>query len=233
MMKLTPSLILIALFSAACGTAPVADPEPTVVPSRSVAQANTHIVEAAAEKARIEAEFRAQEQICYKRFFTNNCLDLANEERRIALAGVKARDNEAQHFLRQNALDVRDAEIAQNEAEFAKKEADLAVMPPRVAPQVKPLPPPKPSTIAARKARQAEREQAAVAREAANAGKRADKVAAFEKRQADAARRQQEVTQRQAARAKKAADKAASDAAAAATAATAATAAKQAAEAKQ
>lgn len=226
-MKLTTSLILIALVSAACGTAPVADPEPTVVPSRSVADANTHIVEAAAEKVRIESEFRAQEQICYKRFFTNNCLDLANEERRIALAGVKARDNEAQHFLRQNALDVRDAEIAQNEAEFAKKEADLAVMPPRVAPVVKPLPPPKPSTLAERRARQAAREQKAVARDAANAGKRANKVAAFDKRQADAVQRQKAVTQRQAERAKKAADKAASDAAAAAEAA------KRAADAKQ
>ena len=223
--SLSATLTALAFFAAGCGTAPVADPEPVIAPSRTVAEANAHIVEAATEKTRIENEYLAQEQVCYKRFFTNNCLDLANEERRVALGGQKAKDNEAQHFLRQNALDVRDAEIAKNEAEFAQKEADLAVMPPRVPSVVKPLPPAKPSTLAQRKARQAAREQAAAAKEAANAGKRAAKVDAFEKRQAMAAQRQKDVAQRQAERAKKAADRAAADAATAADAAKAAAAA--------
>ena len=217
--SLSATLAALAFFAAGCGTAPVADPEPVIIPSRTVAEANAHIVEAAREKTRIENEYLAQEQVCYKRFFTNNCLDLANEERRVALGGQKAKDNEAQHFLRQNALDVRDAEIAKNEAEFAAKEANLAVMPPRAPHVVTPVPPPKPSNVAERKARQAARVQAAAAREQAEAGKRAAKVEAFEKRKVDVAQRQKEVAQRQAERAKKAADRAASDAAAAADAA--------------
>jgi colicin import membrane protein len=218
-MKLMTSLLLTALLAAGCGTAPVADPDPVIVPSRTVAEANAHIVEAAAEKKRIEDEYLAQEIVCYKRFFVNDCLDAANEERRVASAAQTLKDNEAQHFLRQHALDVRDAEIARNEAEFAAKEADLAIMPPRQAPKVTPVPPPKPSTLAARRAKQAAREQAAAAREAANAGKRADKVAAQEKRRAQSEQRQKDVAQRKAERAKKQADKAASDAAASAAAA--------------
>ena len=76
-MKLTTYLIIPALLLAACGTAPVADSEPVITPSRTVAQANASIVAAAAEKARIENEFLAQEVVCYKRFFVNNCLDEA------------------------------------------------------------------------------------------------------------------------------------------------------------
>jgi colicin import membrane protein len=229
-MKLITSLLLTAFLAAGCGTAPVADPEPVVTPSRTVAEANAHIVEAAREQKRIEDEYLAQELVCYKRFFVNNCFDDANEQRRVASAVQTLKDNEAQHFLRQHALDVRDAEIAQNEAEFAAKEADLAVMPPREAKKVTAVPPAKPSTLAQRREKQAAREQAAAAREAANAGKRADKVAAQEKRRAQSEQRQKEVAQRKAERARKQADKAASDAAA--SAAAAADAAKRAAEKK-
>jgi colicin import membrane protein len=227
-MKLLTSLLFTAFLAAGCGTAPMADPEPIINPSRTVAQANARIVEAAREQARIEDEFLAQQIVCYKRFFVNNCLDDANEQRRIAAAAATLKDNEAQHFLRQNALDVRDAEIARNEAEFAKKEADLAVMPPREPAKVSDVPPPKPSTLAQRRAKQQAREQAAAAREQANAGKRAEKVAAQEKRRAQSEQRQKEVAQRKADRAKKQADKAASDAADAA--AMAADAAKRAAQ---
>jgi hypothetical protein len=221
-MKLMTALIAMAMLAAGCGTAPVIEPEPIVTPSRSVAEANAHIVEAADEQKRIDDEFLAQQIVCYKRFFVNNCLDDANEQRRVASSAVTAKDNEAQHFLRQNALDVRDAEIARNEAEFAQKEADLAVMPPRTPHAVTDVPPPKPSTAAQRKARQAERERAAAAREAANAGKRAASVAALAERQAKSEARQKEVAQRKAERLKKQADKAASDAADAAAAAAAA-----------
>jgi len=229
-MKLTIPLIFLALLAAGCGTAPVTDPEPVIVPSRTVEQANAHIVEAATEEARIENEYLAQQLVCYKRFFVNNCLDQAREERRIALNGTTAKDNEAQHFLRQNALDVRDAEIAKAEAEFAAKEANMAVMPPREPREVTPAPAPRPRSVPQRKARQAEREQAAAARQQADAGKRAASVADFEKRKADAAQRQKDVAVRKADRAadqaRKAADKSAADAAAAADAAKKAAAAK-------
>lgn len=218
-MKLTASIFIAALLLAGCGTAPVADPEPVIPPSRTVEEANAHIVAAAAEEARIDDEYLAQELICYKWFFVNNCLDEAKEVRRIGLIGTTARDNEAQHFLRQNALDVRDAEIAKSEADFAAKEANLAVMPPRTPPVVTPMPPAKPSSVPQRKARQAQKEREAAARAEADAPKRAASVADFEKRKADAAERQKIVAQRKADRAaeqaKKAADKAAADAAAA------------------
>lgn len=222
-MKLTTSLIVLAVFAAGCGTAPVSDPEPIIGPSRTVEQAKAHITEAATEEARIENEYLAQQLVCYKRFFVNDCLDAAKEERRIALNVTTAKDNEAQHFLRQNALDVRDAEIAKAEADFAAKDANMAIMPPREPRTVTAPPPPKPSTVPQRRARQAEREQAAAARTQAEAGKRAASVADFEKRKAESAQRQKDVATRKAERAadqtKKAAEKAAAEAAAAADAA--------------
>jgi colicin import membrane protein len=212
-MKLTTLLIIPALLLAGCGTAPVLDPEPAITPSRSVEQANARIVAAAAAEVRIENAYLAQEVVCYKRFFVNDCLDDAKEVRRLALAVTNVQDNEAQHFLRQNALDVRDAEIARNEAEFAAKEANLALMPPREPKAVTAVPPPKPSSLAARKAKQAARAQAAAARAEAEAPKRAAGAAELEQRKADSAARQKVVAQRKAERAadnaRKAAEKAA------------------------
>jgi len=225
-MKTTPLLVVAALLLAACGTAPVVDPDPIVTPSRTVEQANLNIVGAAAEEERIEDRFYDRQIACYKRFFVNNCLDAAKEERRRALTVTTARDNEAQHFLRQHALDERDAEIAKNEKDFAEKEAKLAVMPPREPKTVTAVPPPKPSTVPERKARQAAREASDAARTQAEAGKRAASVADAAQRQADAAQRQKDVVKRKADRAaeqaKKAAEKAKADADAAAAAAAAA-----------
>lgn len=195
-MKLITSLIAAAFVLAGCGSPPVLDTEPVITPSRTVSEANARIVTAAAEQARIENEFAAQELVCYKRFFVNDCLDLAKEERRIALIGTTARDNEAQHFLRKNALEVRDATIAKAEADFKEKEAGIAVMPPREPKAVTPVPPAKPSTLAQRKARQAAREKEAAARTQAEAPKRAANVADFEKRKADSAARQKVVAER-------------------------------------
>lgn len=228
-MKTISTLTTAALFLsilAGCGTAPVHDPEPVIVPSRTPEEANANIVRAATEKDAVEDKFYAQQIACYKRFFVNNCLDAAKEQRRLALQTTTARDNEAQHYLRQHALDERDAEIAKNEKDFAEKEAKLAVMPPRQPKEVSEVPPPKPSTVPQRKARQAAREQADAARVAAEAPKRAASVADLAQRQADAAQRQKDVAKRKADRAaeqaKKAAEKARADADAAAAAAAAA-----------
>lgn len=225
-MKFKTLFIAAAFVLAGCGTPPVLDTEPLITPSTTVEQANARIAAAAAEQARIENEYAAQELVCYKRFFVNDCLDLAKEQRRVALIGTTARDNEAQHFLRKHALEVRDAEIAKAEADFNAKEAGIAVMPPREPRAVTPLPPAKPSTAAQRKARQAARQQEAAARAQADAPKRAANVAEAAKRKADAAERQKVVAQRladrQADQARKAAEKAAADAADAAAAAAAA-----------
>jgi hypothetical protein len=225
-MKITTSLLIAALILAGCGTAPVVDPDPIVAPSRSVEQANANIVAAAAEEERIEDRYYAEQVVCYKRFFVNNCLDAAKEERRLGLAGTTARDNEAQHYLRQNALDVRDAEIAKNEKDAAEREAKLALEPPRAPKVVTPAPPPKPRTVPDRKARQAARERDDAAKTQAEAGKRAANVAEAAQRREDAVQRQNDAAKRKADRAadqaKRAADKAKADADAAAAAAAAA-----------
>lgn len=228
-MKTISTLSTAALFLsilAGCGTAPVRDPEPVIAPSRTPEEANANIVRAATEKDAVEDKFYAQQIACYKRFFVNNCLDAAKDQRRLALQTTTARDNEAQHYLRQHALDDRDAEIAKNEKDFAEKEAKLAVMPPRQPKEVSEVPPPKPATVPQRKARQAAREQADAARVAAEAPKRAASVADLAQRQADAAQREKDVAKRKADRAaeqaKKAAEKAKADADAAAAAAAAA-----------
>ena len=225
-MKMTLPLFLAAFLLIACGTAPVVDPQPIVPASGTPEQANRNIVAASTEKERVEDLYYTRQIACYKRFFVNNCLDAAKEERRTALIRTRAIDNEAQHYLRQHALDERDAEIARNEKEFAEKEAKLAVMPPREPKTVSEVPPPKPATVPQRKARQAAREAADAAKFQAEAGKRAASVADAAQRQADAAQRQKDVAKRKAERAadvaRRAAEKAKADADAAAAAAAAA-----------
>lgn len=166
---------------------------------KSVAEADAALVKVANDRAVITDEFAASERECYTRFFVNNCLDKAKEKRRVALADVRVREVDAQHFKREESVARRDAELAERN----RKDADEALL--RAA---QPPKPPKEEREAAKPASGpslAEREAQHDAKlkrqeqeDAANAAKRAANVEAFERKQTESERRQKEVARKKA-----------------------------------
>lgn len=179
---------------------------PAVPQSHSVEQADARLAEVAQGRAAVQAEYDAAEQVCNAKFFVNYCLDAVKEKRRVALAGLRAIEVEANHYKRKAAVDKRDAELAER---MKKGEEDLARRvenPP--APQAerepaRPAAKPGPS----QEQRQAEHDakvKAQAAKDAAEAPKRAASVAAFEKKKAESEKRQAEIAAKKAAKEEKA-----------------------------
>ncbi|MBB3224868.1 hypothetical protein [Pseudoduganella umbonata] len=188
-------------------------------PVQSVEQADTILAQVAKERAAAENAYAEREQVCYSKFFVNNCLDEAKEERRARLAELRTREIDANYFKRKNAVDLRDRELQDRNQRDAAEEVSRAANPPAptVDPADKPRPQPTGKLPAQRQAEHAAREQQRAAQEAAEAGERARKVEEFQQKQTDAAERQKRVAEkqaeRQAKRAKREADEAAKQAA--------------------
>ena len=177
---------------------------PVVPPSKTVPEATLRLEQVKTERARIEAEYAASEQICYAKFFVNNCLDAAKEKRRSALAYQKAVEVEAAYFQRKANVEERDREVARAVKEFEAAEAARATelaAPPRPEPQPAARAP-KPS-LASRKASQEAKLARKAAQELADAPKRAASAAAYEERKRDSEERQREVEKRMAEKAAK------------------------------
>ena len=185
------------------GQAPVG--EPAVPQTHSVEQADARLAEVARDRAAVQAEYDAAEQVCNAKFFVNYCLDKAKEKRRVALAGLRAIEVEANHFKRKYAVDKRDAELAER---MKKDEEELARRvenppPPHVEREAaKPAAKPGP-TQAQRQAEHDAKVKAQAARDAAEAPKRAANVAAFEKKKAESEKRQAEIAAKKAAKEEK------------------------------
>ena len=177
---------------------------PVVAPSQSVAQATQRLAEVASGRAKLEAEYAASEQVCYAKFFVNNCLDAAKERRRSGLAYLRAVENEAEYYRRKAAVDARDIEVAKAVKQFEADEAVRAAAPPpppRVVTEPAPVAP-KPS-LATRRARQEARFAAHEAEQAAKAPERAAAALALEQRKAESQARVKKVEERKAARQEK------------------------------
>jgi hypothetical protein len=179
--------------------------QPVVAPSTSVAQATRRLEEVKSERAAVEAAFAASEQVCYAKFFVNNCLDAVKEKRRSKLAVLRAIEVEAEYYQRKANVEQRDREVAEAIREFEATEARMAAQPapaPRVVPE-RMTPAPKP-VIQERRSRAAEHAaQAQVA-----APQRAASAKAFAERKARAEQRQREVAQKKAEKAAKATESA-------------------------
>lgn len=208
--RLASLLPLLAL--GACTTVLLPPNVPPVAPKANTAEeAERMLLEATRERAAAEARYAAAEQVCYKRFFVNDCLDAAKEERRERLAFLKALQNEGEYFQRKAIVEERDRKLAQAEKEFQQEQARFAAEPAPPVRAVEPPPPPPPGKLeqrdaerAARAARQAEKDR----RKAAEAPA---KVAAYEKMKAEAAERQRRVVERQAENARKKAEREAAE----------------------
>ncbi|CAN7191852.1 hypothetical protein LJR289_000459 [Pseudoduganella sp. LjRoot289] len=225
-----PVLALVLVMAAAAipaqalqfGQAPVG--APAVPQSHSIEQADARLAEVAKNRAAVEAEYSASEQVCYTKFFVNHCLDEAKERRRVALIGLRAIEVEANYFKRKFTVDQRDRELAErmkkDEEELARRVESAAATPPHVAREAGKPAPKAGMTQAQRQAAHDAKVQAQQAQEAAAAPQRAENVAAFEKKKAESEKRQADVAAKKAAKEEKlrkqqadAAAKAAKDAA--------------------
>jgi colicin import membrane protein len=186
---------------------------PVVPVSTSVEQATHKLEQVAIVRAAVEREYAASEQVCYHKFFVNNCLDAAKEKRRVALAYQGAIEDEAQYYRRKAAVDERDRDVAKAVKEFEVEEARAAAQPapvPRtVVERVKPAPK---ATLSARNAKREAKQAQRAEQELADAPKRAANVKAFEQRKLDAEKRQREVAEKLAKKDAKKAAKAAEEA---------------------
>ncbi|CDG84097.1 hypothetical protein [Janthinobacterium agaricidamnosum] len=221
-----PALALL-LALAGCAQAP-RHAAPIVVPlTTTVEGADAKLEKVSLERAEAEAVYAASEQVCYAKFFVNNCLDKAKEVRRMALLQLRAIEVEASHFKRADSVARRDAELERGLQDAAADAAARAAAPPAplkvVAPE--PAPPASGKTLAQRQAEHDLKIKQLADQEQAEAGARAAKAAEYQRRQAEALERQKKVADTVAQKQAGAAAKAAADAAAAAAAEAAAAAA--------
>jgi colicin import membrane protein len=195
---------LLAAALAGCAGVKPQLPEVVAPPSHSVAEAEARLAKAAADRARTEAAFAADERHCYTRFMVNNCLDDAREKRREGLSGLRGIEVEAQRFIRQARVDERDRDLAKAEAEFQAEQARTAAAPPapvraaepRVAPAPAAATAAKPAVARQKPARPAAKMKTPDADDQAGAAKRAANVQAFEKRKRDSEQRQKEIAEK-------------------------------------
>ncbi|MBC7455861.1 MAG: hypothetical protein H7335_19645 [Massilia sp.] len=205
-LRVLAGALVLALLAGCGAVKPTAVVLAPVPPSRSVDEADRTLAQVMRERAQAEAAFAASEQVCYAKFFVNNCLDAAREKRRAALSALRAVEIEAAHFKRQAKVDERDRALAAAEKDFQAQQATMAAdaqAAPRVAPAPeasKPVPAPRrreagnAATLQQRQAQERAQEQAQEQeREQAGAAKRAASVAAYEQRQREAEQRQRDI----------------------------------------
>lgn len=179
---------------------------PVIEPSTSVADAERKLREVAVERKRTEAEFAASEQVCYAKFFVNNCLDAAKEKRRSALAYLNAVEVEAEYYQRKAEVEARDREVAKAVKQFEADERARALEPdPPARVEAAPAPAPPKPTLASRKASQAAKLARHQAEQAIKAAQRAEKARELDALKAESARRLKKVEEKKAEKAAKAA----------------------------
>lgn len=168
---------------------------PRIPQTHSVEQADARLVQVKKDREAVEAEYAASERVCYQKFFVNNCIDKAKDQRRMRLAELRSVEVEASQFKRRYAVEMRDRELedrAQRDAAEAAFNAANA-KPAKPDPDAKPLPKPAAVSVEQRQAEHDARERARAAREAAEAPGRAAKAAEFERKKAASEKRQAEV----------------------------------------
>lgn len=172
---------------------------PVVTSSRSVADADAKLASVVTERARVEGEFAASEQVCYSKFFVNNCLDKAKEKRRSALVTLSAVEVEAEYYKRKAGVDERDREVATALRQFEASERARAAAPaPAPREGAEPMPKAPKASLAARRSA---RDSAAARRAAADlaeAPRRAASAKAFEERRIASEQRQKRVAEKMA-----------------------------------
>lgn len=178
----------------------------------TVEQADRALSFAATERDAAEQRYAAEQEKCYTKFFATSCMDEARERRRKALADIRAVEVQANEFKRKERAAERDREAAQRIADSEAKRADherqlLQKQQNEAAAdagekQVAPEAPREAAVSSDGKTDRVIRHEAKVRREqsaqAANAARRAENVAAYERKQKEAEARLKEVENRRA-----------------------------------
>jgi hypothetical protein len=187
----------------------------------SVETAERALAELSKERSEIEQRFAADERVCHADFFATSCIDKAKERRRHALVEVRKVEVEANAFLRQVRVSERDKALEDNRLERERKEAERlkreqASPPPdktkagvrensektaretppkpvREPAPARPSPSPRNGDANQRQAQHDAKLKRLEQQERADAQKRADKVAAYERKVKEAEERQREV----------------------------------------
>lgn len=179
---------------------PAATGAPAVPQTHTVEQADDKLRQVKQERDAAENEFHSAEQVCYKKFFVNACLDEAKEKRRARLAQLRGIENEANYFKRRHSVETRDRELEGRAQKDAAEEAHRAEKAAVEHKDPAGHAPPKPAAVSLdqRAAEHAAREKQRAAQEAAEAPKRAARVAEFERKKAESEKRQAEVAKKKA-----------------------------------
>ena len=202
----------------------------------SVEMADAALKDVERERDELEARYTDTEYGCYSKFFSSPCVSKAKEERRSALERIKPVEVEASAFKRRDVVAKRDRILEEqrlreqaaaperaekekaNEAKAARKAADVAARqaapekPPNGRTPAKPKAAPDAPPAGSGRDRIAEHEakmEKARADHAAQAGERAENVAAFERKQQQALERQRKVEEKKAKRAERERERAA------------------------
>ena len=155
----------------------------------------------------LDQKYAAEQHECYQKFFATSCEDAAKERRRVALEKIRKIEIEANAFLRSDRVLQRDKKLAEKRAsDAANPPKPLADLPVKQATQSSAdKEKENRERIANHEAKQKRQQQDQVS----DAAKRAENVAAYQKKVQDAEARQKDVAEKKAEKAKQAAAKAA------------------------
>lgn len=180
----------------------------------SRAQADQALADAAAARKEVESHFADESRGCQQRFFATSCLDDAKERRRAALKEIRAREIEADAYLRRERADERDAALRKKAEDDAARRAEAPPPPkPRSEPRAEREPRPTgrpaqsdpihlPSGPTRPPRHASEKPQPSAADLAAEAAKRGENVKAYEEKARESAQRQREIAEKKRQKAK-------------------------------
>lgn len=187
----------------------------------SVEQADAALAQVPRERAEVEARYADAEYACYSKFFSTPCVNRAKDDRREALKRIRAVEVEANAYKRRDTVAQRDKVLEQrrmqeeadapqrnfreqeNRQKAEQRAADRAAR--QAAPEKAPGGRPGATPRAAdaprvggrdRIAEHEEKLRQARQEDAANAERRAQNVADYQKKQQEAAERQRRVAEK-------------------------------------
>jgi colicin import membrane protein len=159
----------------------------------SVEQADAALTDVARERREIDSRFASEEQACHPKFFATPCLDKAKERRREASMALRHVEIEAQAFKRRARVADREQALEQRQAKEETGREERARQLPESEGREEPRaqaehkePSPRPEN------RHKPKE------EPLDAEKRAENIAAYERKVEAANKRQKEVAERKA-----------------------------------
>ena len=158
----------------------------------SVEQADAALTDVARERREIESRFAREEQACHPKFFATPCLDKAKERRRAASMALRHVENEAQTFKRRARVADREQALEEKQAkEKAEREERVTQRPESEGRE-------EPHDAARKEPHPRPAKQRKPKNESLDAEKRAENIAAYERKVEAANKRQKEVAERKA-----------------------------------